>query len=198
MQSKTQRCWACLVLLIVVVLLVLVSSFLMFMPSRHCPHCSWFSKTFQHCACEAYYGPPSSCHGNYIVYFRPRQQTSHTYPDSALSSKPPQTSDTEAAAAILLEEIWKLQEARAKLLAGACGARLIGHTDDSGNEADDMQLALRRADAVKLWFENEGVASDRLSTDAMGGNRIGQICDPSIAPPGDCLTRNNNVIITTY
>lgn len=45
---------------------------------------------------------------------------------------------------------------------------ITGHTDNSGNEADNLQLSLNRASGVKAYLEKISVASERLFTWGLG------------------------------
>ena len=49
--------------------------------------------------------------------------------------------------------------------------RLQGHTDDIGEENDNLQLSQRRADAVKTWLLEKGIAAERLETRGFGESR---------------------------
>jgi outer membrane protein OmpA-like peptidoglycan-associated protein len=46
--------------------------------------------------------------------------------------------------------------------------RLIGHTDNQGGPATNLPLSQRRADAVRLWLAQNGIAPDRLATEGRG------------------------------
>lgn len=45
---------------------------------------------------------------------------------------------------------------------------IIGHTDDVGEDAMNLQLSLDRATAVKEWLVARGIAADRLTAKGMG------------------------------
>jgi outer membrane protein OmpA-like peptidoglycan-associated protein len=46
-----------------------------------------------------------------------------------------------------------------------------GHTDNSGSRALNMDLSLRRANAVKSWLELKGIASERMTTKGYGPDK---------------------------
>lgn len=46
--------------------------------------------------------------------------------------------------------------------------RLIGHTDNQGGPATNLPLSQRRAEAVRLWLAQNGVAPGRLVTEGRG------------------------------
>lgn len=45
---------------------------------------------------------------------------------------------------------------------------IIGHTDSKGSDAYNMKLGQRRADAVKTYLGQKGVAADHMTTKSMG------------------------------
>jgi outer membrane protein OmpA-like peptidoglycan-associated protein len=45
---------------------------------------------------------------------------------------------------------------------------VVGHTDSTGTAAHNMDLSIRRADAVKLFIDQQGVNSGRLTTQGKG------------------------------
>ncbi|MBL0322772.1 MAG: OmpA family protein [Ignavibacteria bacterium] len=45
---------------------------------------------------------------------------------------------------------------------------LTGNTDNVGNKSDNLDLSLRRANAVRDYLINKGIAADRLSTKGLG------------------------------
>lgn len=42
--------------------------------------------------------------------------------------------------------------------------QIVGHTDDSGDDAMNLDLSQKRADAVKTWLVGKGIADNRIST----------------------------------
>ncbi|PVY41345.1 OmpA family protein [Pontibacter virosus] len=48
------------------------------------------------------------------------------------------------------------------------GVRIVGHTDDVGDEADNLSLSQRRATAVKAYLEKKGIAAHRISANGLG------------------------------
>lgn len=45
---------------------------------------------------------------------------------------------------------------------------VIGHTDSTGTAAHNTKLSIRRADAVKLFIDQQGVSGQRLTTQGKG------------------------------
>lgn len=45
---------------------------------------------------------------------------------------------------------------------------LVGHTDNSGDNAKNMKLSLARVNSVKAWLTSHGVAANRLTTRGAG------------------------------
>ena len=43
-----------------------------------------------------------------------------------------------------------------------------GHTDDKGADAYNQKLSQQRADAVKEWLVNQGIAAERLTAKGYG------------------------------
>ena len=46
--------------------------------------------------------------------------------------------------------------------------RIYGYTDSQGDASANKELAQQRADAVKTWLQNNGIAANRLSVNAIG------------------------------
>ena len=70
---------------------------------------------------------------------------------------------------ILPESIPKLEQAYAALTANPdVKILIVGHTDSDGSEASNMTLSKNRADAVKKWLVDKGIATDRIRTDGKG------------------------------
>jgi flagellar motor protein MotB len=47
-------------------------------------------------------------------------------------------------------------------------AEIAGHTDNSGNDDDNMRLSQRRADAIRDYLVKKGISSDRLLAKGYG------------------------------
>ncbi len=47
---------------------------------------------------------------------------------------------------------------------------ITGHTDNVGNQKSNQKLSLKRAQAVKNWLVNQGIASNRMRTVGRGQN----------------------------
>jgi len=45
---------------------------------------------------------------------------------------------------------------------------VIGHTDSVGNDAYNMKLSVRRAEAVKAYLVGKGIAANRVYTEGKG------------------------------
>jgi outer membrane protein OmpA-like peptidoglycan-associated protein len=62
-----------------------------------------------------------------------------------------------------------LQDLRAALAADAAlRLALVGHTDSTGNAAQNRTLSQRRAESVRAWLVNQGIAAARLTVDGKG------------------------------
>ncbi|MCP2044829.1 OmpA family protein [Pontibacter sp. HSC-36F09] len=48
------------------------------------------------------------------------------------------------------------------------GVRIVGHTDDVGDEADNLALSERRAAAVAAYLQEKGIAANRISANGLG------------------------------
>ncbi|MBP7635787.1 OmpA family protein, partial [Candidatus Ozemobacteraceae bacterium] len=46
-----------------------------------------------------------------------------------------------------------------------------GHTDSTGDDATNQQLSVDRAEAVKSWLVNNGIAGERLETVGFGESK---------------------------
>jgi len=81
---------------------------------------------------------------------------------------------------------------------GACHANsglrlaIIGHTDDTGTEAENDVLSLRRAQAVKNYLMKQGIDGTRLETRAMG-SRAPMASNES--PSGRALNRRTELLV---
>jgi outer membrane protein OmpA-like peptidoglycan-associated protein len=49
--------------------------------------------------------------------------------------------------------------------------RIEGHTDDKGNDKKNLKLSQGRADAVRDYLVNAGIAGDRLQSQGFGETR---------------------------
>ena len=71
--------------------------------------------------------------------------------------------------------------------AGTVRVRIVGHTDSDGDEASNLALSKRRAEAVKTALTKEfSIAADRLDTDGKGEN---QPAEPNTTPQGKANNR---------
>lgn len=61
-------------------------------------------------------------------------------------------------------------DAVAPVLASEAGAavKVVGHTDSQGSEMINLQLSIKRAEAVAEYLRQRGIALDRLSADGRG------------------------------
>lgn len=71
--------------------------------------------------------------------------------------------------------------------AGTVRVRIVGHTDSDGDEAGNLALSKRRAEAVKTALTTEfNIAADRLDTDGRGES---QPAEPNTTPQGKANNR---------
>ena len=93
--------------------------------------------------------------------------------------------EAAAALAVIAEEIDEPVQAGARL-------RVEGHTDDRADDAHNLDLSLRRAQAVADWLvANAGIPADRIVVTGLG--------ESSPAYPNDSdenRQRNRRVVIT--
>jgi outer membrane protein OmpA-like peptidoglycan-associated protein len=65
--------------------------------------------------------------------------------------------------------------------------KIIGHTDSDGDEAKNLELSKKRAEAVKTALSIEfGITTDRLQTDGKGASQPAQ---PNTTPEGKANNR---------
>ena len=65
-----------------------------------------------------------------------------------------------------------LDEVAAKLLANpTVRVEISGHTDSTGNEASNVRLSQARAETVRQYFIDKGIAADRLTAKGYGSSR---------------------------
>ena len=64
----------------------------------------------------------------------------------------------------------------------------IGHADRIGSKAYNKKLSLRRADAVKKYLTDKGVAPNRVYTDGKGKTQ-------PVTKPGDCRMKGRKALI---
>ncbi|MFC2131728.1 OmpA family protein, partial [Bacteroidota bacterium] len=65
---------------------------------------------------------------------------------------------------------------------------IVGHTDDIGKPEDNLILSADRAESVKAWLVNKGIAATRLSTRGAGQN------DPIVPNTSDANRQKNRRI----
>lgn len=72
--------------------------------------------------------------------------------------------------AVIKPESWPALKQAASVIKSAQGAiKIIGHTDSDGNDADNLTLSKKRAEAVKLFLmKNFEIEDTRLLTDGEG------------------------------
>lgn len=77
------------------------------------------------------------------------------------------TADIQARSFPLLEQVAKVMTTYPEILL----LRVEGHTDNRGDEAYNLDLSQRRADAVKTWLVAKGVSADRLVAKGLGESK---------------------------
>jgi len=70
---------------------------------------------------------------------------------------------------------------------------LEGHTDDVGNDMDNLDLSRRRAASVKRYLSEMGISESRIKTDGFGETR--PICEEDT---DDCRKRNRRVEMNIF
>jgi outer membrane protein OmpA-like peptidoglycan-associated protein len=72
--------------------------------------------------------------------------------------------------------------------------RIEGHTCSHGSDDYNLRLGERRANAVKEFLTNEGIAADRLSTISYGKTRPLCVDEPTPKNKNDqCMKENRRV-----
>lgn len=76
----------------------------------------------------------------------------------------------ESGSAVLTAEGMKILDEMAGAIqkVGAQQLEIIGHTDSSGNRGNNIALSERRAQAVKEYLMNKGIAENAMKTKGMG------------------------------
>lgn len=74
------------------------------------------------------------------------------------------------------------------------GIEIQGHTDNRGSSARNQELSQQRADAVRQWLINAGVAADRLTAQGYGDSRP---IAPNITAGGRARNRRVQFMITS-
>ena len=62
----------------------------------------------------------------------------------------------------------ELEQLAALMLANDAQVQIVGHTDNRGNAADNLVLSLERAEAVRNYLLERGVAADRMAVEGQG------------------------------
>jgi OOP family OmpA-OmpF porin len=73
----------------------------------------------------------------------------------------------------ILKSSFKTLDAAVKVLTeyGDLRMEISGHTDDTGDAGHNDDLSQRRAEAVKKYFTDKGIADDRLVAKGYGSNK---------------------------
>jgi outer membrane protein OmpA-like peptidoglycan-associated protein len=69
---------------------------------------------------------------------------------------------------------------------------VIGHTDSTGTAAHNMDLSVRRADAVKFFIDQQGVSGQRLSPQGKGET---EPIESNSTPQGRAQNRRVEIVI---
>ncbi|MCU1348922.1 MAG: putative lipoprotein [Acidobacteria bacterium] len=91
-----------------------------------------------------------------------------------------------------------VKERTAAMNRGAAVVRIEGHTDAKGSDSYNRKLSLRRADSVKHWLTNHGLAAVRFSTEGFGATKPvapNQKPDGSDDPVGRQKNRRVEIVI---
>lgn len=71
---------------------------------------------------------------------------------------------------------------------------VVGHTDRMGSDAYNMSLSSRRAEAVKAYLINRGIAANRVTTEGRGESQpVKQCTETKRGPLIACLQPNRRV-----
>ncbi|MCP6769369.1 OmpA family protein, partial [Klebsiella pneumoniae] len=65
----------------------------------------------------------------------------------------------------------------------------IGHADRIGSKAYNQKLSVRRAEAVRKYLTDKGIAPNRVYTDGKGKTQ-------PVTKAGDCKMKNRKALIT--
>jgi len=71
--------------------------------------------------------------------------------------------------------------------------KLIGHTDATGSDDENLALSIRRADAARNVLVREGIAADRITSEGRGAT---QPIAPNDTEEGRALNRRLELIVT--
>ena len=69
---------------------------------------------------------------------------------------------------------------------------IIGHTDDTGDEAENLELSLNRANSVRDFFVSQEVSADRISADGKGET---EPIEPNDTVEGQAANRRVEILI---